>query len=137
MKRATQPTRGERNNNPLNIRFSPSFRYEGQIGKDADGFATFKSLLYGVRAAFALLRAYSRVHGIDRVQDIIARFAPPNENATEQYIDDVCRNLHVSRCYVIDYHSEEARSMVKIMARIESRMDLPEEIVSQAQKMVM
>ena len=42
---------GLRNNNPLNIVNSQSFKWLGQTGK-VGGFCTFASMAYGYRAAF-------------------------------------------------------------------------------------
>lgn len=91
-------TRGERNNNPLNIRHS-SDQWQGACEKQTDkSFVQFKSMAYGYRAAWKVLQSY-----YDRfcyqnkgftVRNIIYRWAPPSDgNATEAYIRKV---LHQS-----------------------------------------
>ena len=90
-------TIGERNNNPLNIRKVPGQRWKGEIlpsiqGGDGGGsFVRFSSMEYGIRAAFCILDTYRRKYQDVCVEDIIARWAPPSENATSEYIRTVCR----------------------------------------------
>ena len=51
-------SRGERNNNPLNIRRSAD-RWEGASQEQTDNsFVQFKSLAYGYRAAWKILQSY-------------------------------------------------------------------------------
>lgn len=50
-------TRGLRNNNPLNIRKS-STRYQGEVAGTDPAFKTFKTMAWGYRAAFAILKTY-------------------------------------------------------------------------------
>ena len=91
-------TRGLRNNNPLNIRRVPGQHWKGQEppsnsplkGEDRE-FVRFSSMEYGIRAAFCILDTYRRKYQDVCVEDIIARWAPPSENATSEYIRTVCR----------------------------------------------
>ena len=87
-------TRGIRNNNPLNIRHSPS-RWQGMAVKQTDSsFVQFRSMAYGYRAACKLLQSYwqrFRKEGKPfTVRTIISRWAPPEDNNdTESYIRSV------------------------------------------------
>ena len=82
--------RGLRNNNPLNIRHSAS-RWRGMREEQTDKcFVQFESMALGLRAAFCLLRSYSR-RGLETPAEIVARWAPSTENNTEGYIRIVCR----------------------------------------------
>ena len=76
--------RGIRNNNPLNIRRSKD-QWQGLRAQQTDAsFCQFESMEYGWRAAFYLLtRTYIRM--------IISKWAPPQENLTATYIENVCR----------------------------------------------
>ena len=57
-------SRGYRNNNPLNIRRCAKNRWVGLAEVQGDGeFCVFRSMVYGVRAAFVLLRTYGRWYG--------------------------------------------------------------------------
>lgn len=79
-------TRGIRNNNPGNIRVSKD-QWEGMTGDDG-AFVTFDSPESGVRALGKNLLSYGR-QGYDSIEKIINRWAPPNENDTQAYIDSV------------------------------------------------
>ena len=55
-------------------------------------FVQFKSLEWGWRAAFHLLtRTYYHKYRLDTIRDIVTRWAPPNENNTQTYIENVSR----------------------------------------------
>lgn len=79
-------TRGIRNNNPGNIRVSKD-QWEGMTGDDG-AFVTFDSPESGVRALGKNLLSYGH-QGYDSIEKIINRWAPPNENDTQAYIDSV------------------------------------------------
>lgn len=79
-------TRGIRNNNPGNIRVSQD-QWEGMTGDDGS-FVIFDSPESGVRALGKNLLSYGR-QGYDSIEKIINRWAPPNENDTQAYIDSV------------------------------------------------
>ena len=84
--------RGIRNNNAGNIR-AKSIIWDGQTGIDDKGFAIFKSPEWGIRALGKLLLNYERLHGLNTVQSIISRYAPPVENVTSSYINSVSKKL--------------------------------------------
>lgn len=75
--------RGLRNNNPGNIEASTD-RWEGQAGSDGR-FATFDTPEAGIRALARTLLAYQDKHGLNTVEGIIGRWAPPRENNTKAY----------------------------------------------------
>ncbi|CDM21575.1 predicted internal virion protein D [Citrobacter phage CR44b] len=79
-------TRGVRNSNPGNLRKSKD-QWEGAIGDDGE-FVIFDSPESGVRALAKNLQSYGR-QGYDSIEKIINRWAPPNENDTQSYIDSV------------------------------------------------
>lgn len=54
---------GIRNNNPGNIKWSPANAWEGQTGSDPSGFAVFSDPVYGLRAAFIVLKSYAGALG--------------------------------------------------------------------------
>ena len=90
--------RGLRNNNPLNLRISSS-AWQGKITPNSDGsFEQFKTLEYGIRAAMVNLRTLISRDHIERVADIIYKWAPPSDhNNTEKYIERVCEIASVGR----------------------------------------
>lgn len=86
-------TRGERNNNPGNIReYRDEIQWQGERATDDDpAFEEFKTPEYGIRALGKLLLNYQR-GGYDTVRKIINRYAPTNENDTAAYINAVCKH---------------------------------------------
>ncbi len=80
--------RGIRNHNAGNIRSLTSDTWDGQTGNDGD-FAIFESAEYGIRALAKVLMNYGRIHDLSTVTEIINRWAPPNENNTDAYIESV------------------------------------------------
>ena len=55
-------------------------------------FVQFETLEWGWRAAFHLLtRTYYHKYRLYTIRQIISRWAPPNENHTKAYIDNVSR----------------------------------------------
>ena len=88
-------TRGIRNNNPLNIRRTKT-AWQGMKTEMKDKSSVeFKTLPYGYRAAWKTLDTYFRIFEREckpyTVRNIIARWAPPNENDTKSYIGNVLR----------------------------------------------
>lgn len=82
-------TRGIRNNNPLNIRHSAD-QWQGACKEQTDNaFVQFETMAYGYRAAWKVLDTYfmrfKAEHKVYNVKNIIARWAPPNENDTHAY----------------------------------------------------
>jgi hypothetical protein len=89
-------TRGERNNNPGNIeRGSPWLGLSPDQSGDSR-FAVFEEPIYGIRALAKLLLNYQRIHGLQTVEQIINRYAPPSENVTQSYVQSVANRLGVS-----------------------------------------
>ena len=84
--------RGIRNNNPLNIRRSRD-KWKGLKAEQTDAaFCQFETMEYGWRAAFWLLtRTYYHKYRLFTIRSIIQKWAPPHENNTQAYIDNVSR----------------------------------------------
>ena len=85
--------RGIRNNNPLNIRRTAKDEWKGLRAQQTDAnFCQFERLEYGWRAAFYLLtRTYYHKYRLFTIRAIINKWAPPNENLTATYIQNVCQ----------------------------------------------
>lgn len=92
-------SRAERNNNPGNL------IYVGQRGasREAGGgrFASFESPEDGVAALVRQLQLYGQ-RGTDTLETIMAKYAPPNENDTDAYIDTLAKRLGVSATQKLD-----------------------------------
>ena len=70
----------------LNIRINGD-KFQGEIQPSQDKeFKQFETPAYGYRAAFRILRTYINNYGLNTIRKIISRFAPANENHTENYI---------------------------------------------------
>ena len=84
--------RGIRNNNPLNIRRTQT-QWKGLRAQQTDaGFAQFETMEYGWRAAFYLLtRTYYHKYRLYTIRGIVSKWAPPVENNTKAYIENVSR----------------------------------------------
>lgn len=83
-------SRGLENRNPGNIRKSNT-TYLGEVRPSRDpSFKQFRTMAWGYRAMFVLLHTYDR-YGYRTLRQMIARYAPPVENRTENYIDCVSR----------------------------------------------
>ena len=67
------------NNNPGNIRTSPT-AWNGEVPNHGEKFEVFESMPYGIRASAKILRTYGKKHGIDTINKIIHRYAPPRDN---------------------------------------------------------
>lgn len=78
------PTRGERNNNPGNIRQGSNWQGLTPGQPDAS-FCSFTDAKYGFRALAKVLLVYGQ-KGFDTVRTIIERWAPENENNTAAYV---------------------------------------------------
>lgn len=94
-------TRGERNNNPGNIRKSNA-AWQGKVSGADSSFETFASPEMGIRALAITLRTYQTKYRLRSVRQIIGRWAPPNENNTEAYIRAVCARLGVTADQAVD-----------------------------------
>ena len=83
---------GIRNCNPLNIRKSKD-QWKGLQAQQTDAsFAQFETMEYGWRAAFVLLtRTYYHAYRLYTIRAIVSKWAPPNENNTKAYIQNVSK----------------------------------------------
>ncbi|HEK0725549.1 TPA: structural protein [Proteus mirabilis] len=91
----TRPARGERNNNPGNIRHGS--KWQGLSAQQTDkDFCQFVSPEYGIRAIYKLLQTYQNKYELNTVESIIDRYAPPNENNTAGYINRAAKDIGVS-----------------------------------------
>lgn len=116
-------TRGQRNNNPLNIRHGKS-RWEGRTRVQTDAeFVTFKSMAYGYRAAWKLMETY-RLRLMQAgmsytLENIIHRWAPlEDNNDTQAYLRTVIRLLDYKVAGRQPLPSPTCREGHRVFARI-------------------
>ncbi len=98
-----QISRGIRNNNPGNIRWGDNWQGLVPESQRTDkSFCQFVSPEYGIRAMIKVIQNYHRKYGINTISGIISRWAPPNENNTDAYINHVCKDTEVTGDQVVD-----------------------------------
>ena len=113
--------RGLRNRNPLNIRRSADL-WQGLAERQPDPeFFTFRSMAYGYRAAFIVLRTYWHKYGLRTVREIVRRWAPPDDgNDTEEYVRRVCVLTGFAPDRPLNpYRAEDMGPLVAAMSRVE------------------
>ena len=95
-KMANDVPRGIRNHNPGNIRRTGT-RWQGMASdQSADPeYIVFQSPFWGLRAMARILKTYRERYGLRTVRGIVTRWAPPNENDTESYVNSVAQALGV------------------------------------------
>ena len=120
-------------NNPYNIR-DYNQGWDGQTGA-TKGFVDFENEAAGVRAADKLLENYQSLHDISTVREVVARFAPPNENVTEEYIAFVSDRTGFTPDQPIDLGDPQTRNaLLGAMGKIESGYDFDENILAQTDR---
>ena len=120
-------------NNPYNIR-DYSQNWDGEAGATR-GFVDFENEALGVRAADKLLENYQALHGVSTVREVIARFAPPNENITEEYIEFVADKTGFTPDQPIDLSDSRTRdTLLGAMGTQESGYDYDENILAETDR---
>ena len=149
LKRAT---RGVRNCNPLNIKYSERNKWHGKVPdreKKDQVFEEFRSMEYGLRAALKLITKYC-LEGTDTPRKIIQKWAPASAdgNPTKAYINYVehrMKQLLEEQRYALDYdpcqpvnflNKDVMQALLVAMSEFESRYTPTEFELSQAWKLI-
>jgi len=105
-------TRGERNNNPGNIRYLPNGEHWiGERKNEGDpDFCEFNTPEEGIRALAKTLITYQRKHGLNTVRNIINRWAPSSENDTDAYVYAVAQDCAVTPTQILDLNDSQMLS---------------------------
>lgn len=94
--------RAVRNNNPGNIRIGTNWRGlmpRAQMNPDQlaeTEFCVFQSAQWGFRAIATILHTYVLEDKLDTIAGFITRWAPPSENDTAAYIQDIVTRTGVA-----------------------------------------
>ena len=113
--------RGIRNNNPLNLEYRQD---QGAIRSDGR-FGVYGSMEAGVAAASRQLMRYQDVHGLNTINGIINRWAPPGENNVNAYAGSVSRSMGVNPDAKINLHEPETMAaLIGAMNRVENGRDI-------------
>lgn len=108
--------RGLRNCNPGNIRINGD-KFQGEIVLSQDSeFKQFRNMAYGYRAIFKILTTYYNNYKLQTIRQIISRWAPENENHTENYIKAVSDVAGISPDDPININNREM--MIRIVSGI-------------------
>lgn len=114
-------SRGLRNNNPGNLRISKdNWRGLRKIQTD-QFFFQFVSNDYGYRAMIRTLQTYQSKYRLNTIEEIIHKYAPTNENHTDNYIKLVCEWTNSKPNEPID--TKDKQTMVALaaaMSRVEN-----------------
>lgn len=133
--------RGIRNNNPLNIVKGNSWKGE-RANQTDKRFEEFESMAMGLRAGFVLLRNYiegtkTRPTKFNTIRKIIARWAPPSENYTQRYIDNVCKWSGLLPDEVVRFRERKKMvAIVQAMAKMECGVTLDIALIESAYDLV-
>ena len=129
--------RGERCHNPFNIDESKN-NWVGKSDIEIDSrLEEFTEPVYGVRAGIKLLNNYITKKGLNTINLIFDRYAPPNENDTEGYKRFVPEKTGLG----LDEPIEDFQSIALVFAKTVIKMEqgrviYPDEMIQQAIDMV-
>lgn len=133
--------RGIRNNNPLNIVKGNSWKGE-RANQTDKRFEEFESMAMGLRAGFILLRNYiegtkTRPTKFNTIRKIVSRWAPPSENYTQRYIDNVCKWSGLLPDEVVRFRERKKMvAIVQAMAKMECGVTLDIALIESAYDLV-
>jgi len=87
-------TRGEKLNNPFNLEANKSILWNGEIIPGSDPvFCEFETPIAGLRAGYRNIFVNYQ-DGINTIEGLITKYAPPSENNTAAYINAVCVQMN-------------------------------------------
>lgn len=129
--------RGLRNNNPLNIRKGNNWQGERHPQTDPV-FEEFESIQMGLRAGFKLIKNY--ISGFDghrqpcnTIEKLISRWAPPVENATQNYIKFVADHTGIHERQTIWFsRRDDMIAIVRAMCYVECGQWLDTQMIGSA-----
>jgi hypothetical protein len=119
--------RGIRNNNPGNIEHSKD-KWNGKAKEQTDErFVTFETTEMGIRALGIILRNYQKKYGINTIEGIVSRWAPPKENDTPAYIRLVSKITGLDPKQKINLNDVDTLYVISraIMIKENSQRNLP------------
>lgn len=114
-------TRGQRNNNPGNLKWDGRSKWQGMTGVDPQGFVIFDTPDNGVRAAGINLQTQAS-RGPQTLTSLITKYAPASDNNdTQAYITSVAQQTGLDPSAQIDLTDPAIRQKVMdAMFRVEN-----------------
>lgn len=114
--------RGIRNNNPLNIVHSKSAWVGRSEVQEDSRFVQFAAMVYGIRAAYLLIRTYVQKHRCDTIEKVICRWCP--DKTARAYIESVCNWIGEDKSTPIRIADKDFMCrFVAAMARVETGIE--------------
>jgi len=116
----TSGVRGIRNNNPGNIRKGKKKIWNGEVWPSTDNsFSQFITMAYGVRALLIDL-VNKHKQGLNTVQKIIYKYAPPTENYSAVYAQFVADAMGLPVTATFKMTEANLIKFAKAVARFEN-----------------
>lgn len=104
--------RAQRNNNPGNLRASGD-QWQGMTGVDDQGFVQFDTPEAGIRAADINLQNQQKLHGINTIEGLVTKYAPPTDgNDTAAYIRTVAKRTGFAPGQQLDLTDPQVRAKI-------------------------
>jgi hypothetical protein len=120
-------------NNPFNIRRNDNNPWVGKVKDNKDPFEKFIEMKYGIRAGLKLLINYYNNYGLNTIESIITKFAPPTENDTDNYIKFVCSKTGYCHDQLISLNNKTTLlSVAKSILKMESNMNVTNDQLNMA-----
>jgi hypothetical protein len=116
--------RGIRNNNPGNVEFRRRDPWVGQAARETlptgqpGRFAVFETPEHGIRAMAKLLMNYQDKQGLDTLEKITNRYAPPVENDPQRYAQFVGERAGLKPDEPFRFADDPERAKAILMAMI-------------------
>lgn len=107
---------GLRNNNPGNLRTGDNWL--GMIGENK-GFVVFKDIKYGIRAMAIDLIGDIWVDGNNTIRKLITEYAPPSENNTTAYINNVVKYTGIGADQELTNTKETVSKLIRAIMNVE------------------
>ena len=105
--------------NLSNIR-KTSDRWVGAVACDGP-FVCFEDESYALRATIKLLQTYYNKHGLETIEEVVARWAPPSENATREVTKTVAKIMGYHPTGLLDLNDmDEVERLAKAIIRMET-----------------
>jgi len=130
----SDPTLGQRLNNPFNLKDIGNQGFVGATGTEGE-FLRFNDPLAGIRAADRTLNTYGRDYGINTLAALLDRWAPSSENPTEDYLAYVAEQSGFGPNQEIDLTNPYVRERILTpMGTFESRTDVTQDMIRRARE---
>lgn len=117
-------SRGVRNNNPGNIKSGQGFN--GEINPDKDGYAIFNTPEDGLRALAIDLHTKYDKDGLNTINGIVSKYAPPGDNDTAAYVQHVSQQMNMGANQPLNLNDpQQLHSIMTAVIRHENNNAMP------------